>query len=91
MEELKMVQTIYNKIADKTFYRRVDNWGDTCMDDFDIAVMIWDCLSYFNEKTIWVDYITKDILNFWTKKRKPIEDQPSDCIIYIYTLINIYE
>ena len=50
-------------------------------------VMIWDCLSYINYITIWVDYTTKDILIFWTKKRKPIEEQSDDCITYIYNLI----
>lgn len=50
--------------------------------------MIRDCLSYFNSRTIWVDYTTKDILNFWTKKRKPIEEQSEDTIKYIFDLIS---
>ena len=50
-------------------------------------VMIWDCLSYFNAKTIGVDYTTNDILKFWTKKRKPIEEQSDETIEYIYNLI----
>lgn len=50
-------------------------------------VNIWDCLSYFNYKTIWVDYTTNDILKFWDNKRKPIENQTPECIEYIYNLL----
>lgn len=50
-------------------------------------VLIWDCLSYFNQKTIWFDYTTNDILKFWTKKRKTLEMQNDDCIDYVFNLL----
>ena len=73
--------------------RAIRNWqvyGCSCFEDDEIIwhpVMIWDCLSYFNQRTIWVDYTTKDILYFWWAKRKPIEEQSDECIEFIYNLI----
>lgn len=49
-------------------------------------VMIWDVLDYIQSKDILKDWIWY-ILMYWKDKRKPIEDQPIECIEYIYNLL----
>lgn len=59
-------------------------------------VMLGDVIDYINEDIYpgagydhvfyhsWESVV--DVVNLWEEKRKPIEDQPDDCIDYVYKL-----
>ena len=48
-------------------------------------VMLWDVLDYFEDKVWPAQY--DFIFQYWKYKRKPIEEQSKECIIYIFDLL----
>ena len=61
--------------------------------------MIWNVFEYLEKRynlKKYVDYlvdwewwpIIEDILTYWKKKIKPIEEQSDECIDFIFNLLN---
>ena len=49
-------------------------------------VMIWDVLDYISKKT-FREFLYNYLIENWKEKRKPIEEQSSDCIDYVFNLL----
>lgn len=71
-------------------YEVISDWYDNQNNNTKIIiiwhpVMIWDILDYIWE---WPNFFDENIkiVRLWVNIRKPIDDQPIECIEYVYNL-----
>ncbi len=55
-----------------------------------ISIFIWDVLDWRikNKKMWYITWMIHDTIYCWKDLRLPIEEQPEECIDYIYNLLN---
>ena len=73
------IQAIYEEIAEWIY----DSYSE---DETIFPVMIWDVLDYISKKT-FREFLYNYLIENWKEKRKPIEEQSSDCIDYVFNLL----
>lgn len=75
-------------------YRMIDDWENiftgVVWNVIWHPVMIWDVLDWMEQRVTdveWMPLFMWIMQSTWKHKRKPIEEQSEECIIYIYNLI----
>lgn len=90
-----MIGKIYELVADDWFPVREFNENNELVREYmgKKPVMIWDVLDWIDQNIKLNQFAIEmqKALKRWENKREPIDEQPLECIKYVYDLLDIKE